>query len=45
MNGRAFLDPARDLAAGPSEAYWRAAAEAKKTQNLVRFSRENRIIL
>ncbi len=26
MQGRAFLDPADDLAAGPSEAYWRAAA-------------------
>jgi hypothetical protein len=26
MNGRAFLDPARDLAQGVTEAYWRGAA-------------------
>ncbi len=26
MDGREFLKPAQDLAAGPSEAYWRAAA-------------------
>src|SRR5262245_5318543 len=25
MDGRAILDPARDLATGPAEAYWRTA--------------------
>jgi hypothetical protein len=25
MDGRAFLDPARDAAGGPTESYWRAA--------------------
>jgi uncharacterized protein (UPF0332 family) len=26
MNGKAFLDPARDMAVGPGEAHWRSAA-------------------